>query len=157
MYKMMAGDPAGAQMLFEESLACFRSLGHPMGVVDSLLKLGFAVQQQGHHAKANSSFAEGLELGHQLGYKVSIAVGLIGMAVVAVNQGALERAARLGGAAEALLEVTRGLDPDGQLLYDRAIRALHSQLDQATLTARWAEGRALGWQQAIAYALEAAG
>lgn len=79
------------------------------------------------------------------------------MGAVALSSGALDRAARLCGAAEALLEITRGLDPDEQLLHERAIAALHTQLDPVTLAARWAEGRALGWQQAIEYALNAAG
>jgi hypothetical protein len=47
MYKMMLGDPANAQMLFDESLVRFRSHGHSVGAVDTLPKLGYAAQQQG--------------------------------------------------------------------------------------------------------------
>jgi hypothetical protein len=76
------------------------------------------------------------------------------MAAVALSNGALDRAARLCGAVEALLEVTRELDPDEHLLHERMIAALRERLDPATLEARWAEGRALSWEQAVAEALD---
>jgi hypothetical protein len=157
MCKLMAGDPAAAQTLFEESLARFRSIRHHVATADTLMKLGCAAHQQGQLAQATTSFAEGLELARQIGYKSRVAAGVAGMAGVALSSGAPERAARLCGAAEALLEITRGLDPDEHLLYEQTISALRAQLDPATLAARWAEGRALDWQQAIDDALDAAG
>jgi hypothetical protein len=153
MYKLMAGDPAGAQVLLSESLDHFRSVEEHVVVADVLMKLGHVTQQQGQLAEAIACFAEGLELARHAGYRHAITGGLAGMAAVAVNGGALERAARLCGAAEALLEITRGLDPDEHLLHERTIAALRARLDLPTLAARWADGRAFDWEQAIDYAL----
>ncbi len=154
MCKLMAGEPAAAQALFDESLSYFRSIPYPIAVADTLMKRGYAEQQCGQLAQATASFAEGLELAHQIEYKARVAPGLAGMAAVALSGGALERAARLCGAAEALLEITRGLDPDEHLLHERTIAALRAQLDPATLAAAWAAGRAMTMEQAIAEALD---
>ena len=60
------------------------------------------------------------------------------------------------GAAEALSEMTSGLDPDEQQAATRNIALLRERLDPATLEARWAEGRALDWEQAVEEAVEEA-
>jgi hypothetical protein len=59
----------------------------------------------------------------------------------------------LCGAAEALLEITRGLDPDEHMLHEQTLHTLRARLDPGTLAARWAEGRALNWEQAVEEAL----
>jgi predicted ATPase len=152
--KLMAGDPVGAKALFREGLAYFRSIDQHTAMVDALVKLGHATRQQGQLDEAASSFAEGLELARHAGYRHGVTGALAGMAALALNRGALDRAARLCAAAEALLEITRGLDPDEHVLYERTIAALRADLDPPTLAACWAEGRALDWEQAVTYALE---
>jgi hypothetical protein len=154
--KLMAGDAVGATALFRESLAHFRSIDVHVGMVDALVKLGHATRQQGQLDEATSSFAEGLELARQTGYRHGVTGALAGMAALELSRGALDRAARLCGAAEVLLEISRRLDPDEHMLYERTIAALRANLDPVTLAARWAEGRALDWQQAIDYALDMA-
>ena len=64
-----------------------------------------------------------------------------------------EAAARLFGAAEVLSEMTSDLDPDERYVTDRSIATLRERLDPAPLEVRWAEGRALDWQQAVEEAL----
>ena len=49
--------------------------------------------------------------------------------------------------------MTSGMDPEERYDDSRNIAALREQLDPATLEARWAEGRALDWEQAVDEAL----
>jgi hypothetical protein len=66
-----------------------------------------------------------------------------------------ERAARLLGAATALLDAMHStLNPADRLDYERIVANVQAQLDEASYTTAWAEGRAMTAEQAIAYALE---
>ena len=71
-------------------------------------------------------------------------------------QGGVARAARLWGAAEALLETIEATAyahaPD-RALYERQVRSARAQLDEATWQAAWAQGRAMSTGWAIEYAL----
>ena len=67
----------------------------------------------------------------------------------------MERAARLFGAAERLREVSGlPLTPDEKVWNDRGIPAARTLLGDRAFAAAWDEGRALFWEQAVAYALE---
>lgn len=69
----------------------------------------------------------------------------------------LARAARLWGAAEALLERTEIVAyahaPDPPL-YQRQVAAARERLDETTWEAAWKKGRAMTTEQAVAYVLE---
>ena len=67
-----------------------------------------------------------------------------------------ERAARLFGAAEGLLEATGGgLAAADEAERDRYVALTREQLDESAFGAAWAEGRAMTMEQAVAYALDA--
>jgi predicted ATPase/class 3 adenylate cyclase len=151
--KLMAGDGVGAQELFLETLRHYRAIEAHLPTADMLKKVGYAAYQQGLLAQARASFAEDLELSRQIKYRYGAATGVAGMAAVALSGGALARAALLCGAAEALLEMTHDLEPDELLLHTQVVTTLRERLDTATLEACWAEGRALGWEQAVEIAL----
>jgi hypothetical protein len=79
---------------------------------------------------------------------------LEGVAWSAAALGQPRWAARLGGAAEAERErlgMPQGAPERSQR--DRALQAMRLSLDEATLAAAWAEGRALPLDPAIALAL----
>src|SRR5687767_14023216 len=84
-----------------------------------------------------------------------VAILLDSFASLAVAEGQAAQAARLLGAAEAVR--TAGdvaLAPVYRRdVYDAIIAAVHAALDTETLTSAWAEGRAMSWDQAIAYEL----
>ena len=77
--------------------------------------------------------------------------------MIAQAQNQPARAARLLGAAEAMIEGT-GISAVGvfrvQSEYENAVAWLHAQIDEAAFRACWAEGRAMGLDQAVAYSLE---
>jgi hypothetical protein len=104
-----------------------------------------------------TSFEDSLALYREVGNEDGIAYCLAGLAGVAGAEGQPERAARLLGAAEALLEATgvRLIAAD-RAEYDRNVAAVRAQLDEAAFAAAWAEGRAMAaddWEQVVAYAL----
>ena len=65
-----------------------------------------------------------------------------------------EQAARLLGATEGLLDShDTQLDPAVQRQWARSVAALRTRLNQATVAAAWAVGRAMSFEQAIAMVL----
>jgi hypothetical protein len=80
---------------------------------------------------------------------------LTGMAAVAGGTNQPERAAKLYGAAQALLETTDDRIPSfDQAEFDRHIRIAEEQLGGAKFEELVSEGYAMTMEQAIAYALE---
>jgi predicted ATPase/class 3 adenylate cyclase len=152
-YHLMAGNPAEAQANLETSLKLMRATELIIPIVDILRKLGFVALAQGDLHRAITHFSESMALAKARQYRRRIAASLFGIADVVFEQGELERAARLFGAAEALSEMTSGADPDECYLSTHTIAALREQLDTDTLAARWAEGRALDWEAAVDEAL----
>jgi len=58
---------------------------------------------------------------------------------------------------DAVLEfIQTTLLPFDQQQYDRNVSKLREQLDEATFTTAWAEGRAMTLEQGVGYALETA-
>jgi hypothetical protein len=88
----------------------------------------------------------------------AIAECLAGVVGVAEAEGRPERAARLLGAAAAILEANdMPLPAIYQPDLERISDTVRAQLDEATFEAAWAEGRAMAledWEQAVAYALK---
>jgi hypothetical protein len=110
-------------------------------------------------------FKESIALCKHLGDRADSAACLIGIAAVAAAQDHLDRAVRLFGAAQALLEeVGAVLWPADRIEYEHNLAATrqafmaHSQLPESSREAEWAtnlsEGQAMTLEQAITYALE---
>jgi len=99
-------------------------------------------------------FAESIRLEQDIGSTPGIARSLAGLAGVAAAQGQPERAARLFGAAEALLgSIGATLDPADRLAYARDVATIRAQLGADASAAHWAMGRAMTLEQMIAEAL----
>jgi non-specific serine/threonine protein kinase len=148
------GDPGQAIAHGEESLALFQQLGIKDGIAWSLYTLGYVALFQGHDGRAASCFVDSLVLRREMGDKVRIAHCLAGLAGVAGAQGQAAPAARLFGAAAALLDaIGAPLNPIGRAVYDRNLVAVRASMDEAAFEAAWAEGQAMSQEQAIAEAL----
>jgi hypothetical protein len=99
-------------------------------------------------------YEESLGLVRALGDKPGIAGSLAVLVALAVATSQIERAVRLSGAVDALLQALGSvLEPLERGLYDTAVNAARAQLDAATFDALWAEGQAMTLEQAVAYAL----
>jgi hypothetical protein len=123
-----------------------------------LHNLGYVALHRGDGQQGAALFEESMLLYQELKWPTSIAECLAGLAGTAGVLGQPERAARLFGAAEALLETTGaqmvGVD---RAEWDRYVAVVRAQLDEAAFAAAWAKGRTIpddGWEQAIVYALE---
>ena len=110
---------------------------------------------QGNLGEARGLFAESLGIRREVGDRIGIAHCLAGLGGVAWLQAQPERAARVLGAAEALLEALGArLDVNERDLYDRTVAALRGHFDAGRFAAAWAAGQALPLEAAIAKALE---
>ncbi len=147
------GDPA-ASALLEESLTIFQSLGDKLNVACCLHDLGAVAARQGDQMLARSRFTTSLGLFREVRDRRNLIKCLEGLAGVSVTEGRVEKAARLFGASEALREALGTPLPGSyRANYERNLSIVREQLDEASVAATWAEGRAMTMEQAIAYAL----
>jgi non-specific serine/threonine protein kinase len=110
--------------------------------------------EQGDYGRATALLKESLLLGRDIGARELLATGLESLAWVAAARGQADRAARLGGVAEALRGVLGApLPPDERASHERAVNAVRTVLGEEGTTVAWAAGRALTLDEAIAQAL----
>lgn len=148
---------AEAAIRYEESLVIRRGLRVKWHIAQSVLNLGDVLHALGDQERAFACFVEGLQVCRELGVVHAIGECLAGFGGVAAMRRHPERAARLFGAAARLLEESGAvLGEMDQVEHERDVAAARAQLDGASYTAAWTEGRAMTLEQAIAYALEEA-
>jgi len=155
MLAQKCGDAALARSLYEEALAIRRELSDPQGFADPLNSLAALAREQGDPARARAYLAECLALCRELGSRYVAALGLENFAALVYAQNRPERAVCLYGAAAALREsIGAALPPEDRKEADLTLNALRAALGEAAFAAAFDAGRALDWEQAIAYALE---
>ena len=155
---LIQGDHDRAVPMFEEGLAMARRRGDRIGVCSALYHLAQVALVREDHGLAASILAEGVAISEQMRDQANVSYFLEGLAVVASVQGKAERSTRLFGAAVGLLEavgapVYNYYKPDPSL-YKQTISATRSRLGVADFEVAQAEGRAMTFEQAVAYALE---
>jgi DNA-binding CsgD family transcriptional regulator len=149
------GDHRRARSLAERGLALCRETGDKHGTSIALLTLAGVAQAERDYEHARDLFEEGLTVSADLGNEADIVHCLEGLATVAGAEGRIVRAARLWGAAEALLEKIEAVYtyvPDRSI--NRSQVAARSQIDEAAWEAAWAGGRTMSLDQAVEYVLE---
>ncbi len=123
------GDYERAAILQEEALARFRQVGYRWGIAWVLAALGCVVQARGEYEQAATYLRESLQISHMLGARGLLAEALEEMAWLAVAEGQAGRAARVGGAAEALREALgAALHPMLRPGHEQAVQAMQSAL-----------------------------
>ncbi len=148
------GDLGTAHALFEESLAIYRELGDKRGIALSLHDLGVVARSRGDWAASRSLHAESLTMRRRLRDKRGIAQSLEETGCLRVAEGDGTQAALLWGAAEGLREaIGVPLPPSERARFEDAVTAARAELGCTTFAARWAEGRDLTMEHAVAHAL----
>jgi hypothetical protein len=109
---------------------------------------------QGDLEHARALYAEGLALPWDKRNLFGVAFYLEGVASVTAALGHAAQAARLLGAAEAVREAAHAPRQAYERDIYETVALVRATLDQQTLAARWAEGRALPVEQAVTAALE---
>ena len=154
---LLQGDHERGAMLNEEAAELYRERGNRGHLQYALDNLGWAALMRGDQRQAEVLHRESLALSRQLGDKLVAAEALEGLACSASARGEAERVARLFGAAEAQREaVGYRQEPREHALREPYLAAARPRLSEARWDAAWAEGRRLGFEEAIAYALEKA-
>src|SRR5829696_790265 len=150
------GNHALAARYLEEAVALSREMGNYYGGCVAFYNLALAAQSHGEHKRSAELYREGLRFSAEAGDKANIAYTLEGLAELARVRYERERATRLLGAAESLLEDVGGtlyVQAQDRSLYRSTVDSLRSHLDEETFSTAWAAGRAMSMQQAAEYAL----
>jgi hypothetical protein len=146
-----------AVALFEESLTLFSSLCDERGITLALANLGLATFRLGDHDLAAARYREALVLGRDRGDKRLVAYMLGESARIAAVTGEPRRAARLFAASAALVEAQRLTWPvEYRTELDQVVARVAETLGREDFATISAEGRAMGVEQSIAYALQTA-
>ena len=154
----MRRDYARSNTLLEESRVMFKESGDSRGVAEALLELGRVACAQGYDTRALALCQESLDLSRKLDNKSLIAFCLTTLAGVIQAVGDAAQAARLFGAAERMLEsLDAALDPGASLQYDSGLAAARTRLGEEAFEEARAEGQAMTFEQAVAYALSETG
>jgi tetratricopeptide (TPR) repeat protein len=153
---LVQGDADSATPMFEEGLAIARRIEDRFSsyiALYNLAQVGFA---RGDYDGAATWLEQGIALSKQVRDQANLAYFSEALAVVAGERGELERSARLFGAAEGLLEAVGApvysfYLPD-RSLYERTKASVGSTLGEPSFERAQAEGRAMTFEEAVAYA-----
>ncbi len=130
-----------------------RPTGGTGGCTDALSGLGSYYLLVGDSDAASAAQREALEIFVEVGNPTGIAMVLEAMAMIAMVEGRHVRALRLAGASEAVKDQTGGGAPAELMLSGEKLEESRRSLDPETAERAWDEGRAMGTDKAIAYAL----
>jgi predicted ATPase len=150
----MAGNTQRARSLLSEAVDLARELGDKRHLCYALGDLGWVALEQARLEESNRLFRESLSLSRELGSRQFSVETLPGLAAVAAAGGETARAARLAGSADALERlVGRPPTPLVTGVHERYLDAARGASDRADWERAWAEGGAMGLDEAIDYAL----
>jgi non-specific serine/threonine protein kinase len=153
---VLQGDLKRATAVGEEAAAMLREQKDRLILADAVGILGWAALLRGDSERATTLYAESLELRRELGDKLAPPETLEGLACAAVTKGEAERAVRLFGATRALNALIISYHPtprERAALREPYLAATRSQLSEETWEAAFAEGQAMGFEEAVEYAL----
>ena len=155
---LVQGDYDKAAAMIEESLALARRLGDRLGINDALYTLAQVAQACGNHDLAALRFDEGVTLSAEMEDQANLGYFLEGLAVVAGVRDEAERSARLFGTAEGMLRAAEApvyqvYEPN-RSLYERIREDVRLRLGEDRFEEVQAEGQAMTFENAVAYALE---
>lgn len=147
-------DQDGALAAFNQSADLFRATGNISVLPYPLRRLAHLALRDHDHDRATMLYMQSMTVNREVGDRQGIAASLVGLAAVAEARGQPERAARLLGLTEALVEElqTKLLPFDG-VESERISEAVRAALDPATFAEAWANGRVMTWEQVVPVAI----
>jgi hypothetical protein len=144
-----------ARSLYEESLSILKERGDINFTAYLIRRLAHLSWREGDFESAKEQCGQSLDMNQETGDPRAVLACVAGFAAIAVAQGKLERGARLMGAIEAQLSAMRlRLLHIDAAEYERTLSLLRATLDEQTLGKFWGKGKAMSFEQAIAFALE---
>lgn len=153
----MAGDFAEAKELMSKRVALARDTGNLATVSSEAGNLSMVERQLGNLDEAESLAREALDIDHKRGDEWAMPYKISGLAAVATDRGDFERAAKLVGAAEAMMG-REGADwpPDERPHYERMLTRIPRALGEEEFERVRAIGRGMSNDEAVAFALKPA-
>jgi len=146
----VSGSYEQAAIYYREALQCNSEVDLPGAVAATLSRLGQIALYEEKVDEAQDLFLDGLKINNEGSYRFEIVECLVGLAGVAVLKSELEHAARLFGAAQALLEsINIPLFPAERLDWDRDEYKLRARLPHAVLESAWEEGKTSPLEQVL--------
>jgi predicted ATPase/class 3 adenylate cyclase len=139
----------------QQSIHLYAELGDQRNVAGTWKDLAFFALHEKDYQAAENAFRHCLLLYHDLQEWEGMSVIWEGLAGVAFGAGSPERATRLLGAAAALREArgySRRLLRADQVLVEKLVLTIESQLGSNSFDAVFAEGKTMSIEQAMAYA-----
>jgi tetratricopeptide (TPR) repeat protein len=151
------GDLGAARRCLEACRALRQALGAPAELAHAGHDLASIMERQGHHGQAAALYQESLAQFSGLHDARGVALCLGSLAGVAATAGCWERAAQLLGASQALLCATgASLPPIHRTTHERVASVVGARLGEPA-AGNCAAGRAMAFEQAVAYALDDTG
>jgi predicted ATPase/tetratricopeptide (TPR) repeat protein len=149
------GDYQKAQEYYEQSERLLISMGDKGDLARLVHNLGCVARHTGSLSEAEDRFKESLGMFIKLGNQRGMAECLASLAGLWTEQGQFERAAKMLGAAQALLEQT-GAEwwPADRGEVERNLETVEQSLLQAQFDSAWESGTKMNLGAAIAYANE---
>lgn len=154
LLSLYEGDQSAAMSYYEECLSHRRRMKDTAGIASALVNMGHVAYRKGEHARARGLFQESLRLYNELGNKAFIAECLEGLSAVAAVFDEPTRAAKLWGAAQALVAVTGAVtDPVMRPKYERALDVSRTSGVREAFADALGEGERMGVDRAVEEAL----
>ncbi|HJV04499.1 MAG TPA: tetratricopeptide repeat protein [Actinomycetota bacterium] len=141
--------------MVEEALGMYREQGNLFRTADALSGLGSFYRIVGDADAAREVQRDALEMFVEVANPTGVAMALEEMAMVATMEGQHERALRLAGAAEAQRDRIGGGAPAELMRSAESFEQSRRNLGPEAARRAWDEGRAMGIDKAVAFALEA--
>lgn len=152
---LATGNIGAAQALVTEAQALYQDIGDRLGATRSLSSLGDVALVQNDLPSARRWYEQSLTLLAEVGDRLLVAHCLAGLATVAAADARVAHAARLSGAAAALLHAVGGIEHSvGRADVARGLEIARAALTAEAFAAAWAEGQVMSLDQAVACALE---
>jgi hypothetical protein len=150
------GEHAQAQSTGEEALTIFRGIGDQQGVAGVTSNLGFVALRQEQVVDASRLFRESLAISAERRMLGPAIWALIGLAATAHAQGDDPRAVTiLGASAQLVTKIGVSLGQTEAAARDETLTSAKRQLGDAEFTLASERGRAMSFEDAVEYALEA--
>jgi predicted ATPase/DNA-binding SARP family transcriptional activator/DNA-binding CsgD family transcriptional regulator/Tfp pilus assembly protein PilF len=148
------GDFEGAERALGESLRIWRGVGDALGVAQSTSFLGNVAIRRGDVAQASAFYAEDLTIARANGIMWGLLAGFLGMSFVLGRRGQPDRAARLLGCADAVMDTTGIIvKPGDQGLFLEHRQHIREQLGESAFQRALHDGYALPLDDAVEAAL----
>jgi len=150
----IAGDLPEARQWMTQRLALVRSLGNEFLVASEASNLSMVERQLGNLDEAERLARETLVIGRRIGDQFTKPSAIAGLAAIATERHDGERAARLLGAAEAMMEAQKmEWPPDERPHYEHMLATLPGVMGSAEFERARAAGRDMPSVDAVAFAL----